>query len=80
MTQQIPFHDRSKDAFSLEEIDPDSIGLHKLSNDAMGPSQLIGNIFYILMNPIDLLILKGIPYFADSSSFTCFPHAKWLVW
>jgi hypothetical protein len=71
---QIPLHDRSEDVFCIQEIDPESVGLHRMSDDALGPFTAYGRYLLHLGESQELLILNGLPCFPDSRFFTCRPH------
>lgn len=68
---QIPLHDRSEDVFCTQGIDPNSVGLHQMSNDALGPITVYGKHLLQLGESQELLILNGFPCFPDSRFFTC---------
>jgi hypothetical protein len=68
---QIPLHDRSEDVFCTQGIDPDSVGLHRMSDDALGPTTVYGKHLLQLGESQELLILNGLPCFPDSA----FSHA-----
>jgi hypothetical protein len=71
---QTPLHDRSEDMFCTRGIDPESVGLHRLSDDALGPITAYGRHLLQLGESQELLILNGLPCFPGSRFFTCRPH------
>ena len=73
---QIPLHDRSQDMFCIEEMNFESVGLHRLSEDALGPITAYGRQLLQLGESHELLILNDLSCFPDSFSFTCFPHSR----
>jgi hypothetical protein len=66
----------SKDALCLHDIDPNSIDIHGISNDALGPLIAYGKHLFHLGKSRELVILNGLHCFPDSSKFMCFPH-RW---
>lgn len=71
---QIPFHNQSEDVFCIQEIDLASVGLHRMSDDALGPLTPYGRHLLQLGESQELLILNRHPCFPDSRFFTCWPH------
>ena len=63
---QIPLHDHSKDVFCTQGIDPVSISLHWILEDALGPTTVYGKHLLQLGESHELLILNGLPRFPDS--------------
>jgi hypothetical protein len=57
-----------------KEIDPASVGLHWMSDDALGPLTAYGRHLLQLGESQELLILNGLPCFPNSRFFTCWPH------
>jgi hypothetical protein len=71
---QNPLHDQSDDMFCIQEIDPKSVGLHRMSNNALGLLKTYGRHPLHLGKSQELLILNGLPGFSNSRFFTCWPH------
>lgn len=67
---QIPLHDQLEDAFCTQGINPDSVGLHRMTNDALGPTTVYGKPLLQSSESQELLILNGLPCFSDSRFFT----------
>lgn len=65
---------RSKDALYLQGIDPDTMDLHRISNDCFGPLTTNGGNILQLRKFCDRLLMNGLPCYPASRSFTCFPH------
>jgi hypothetical protein len=51
------------------------MGLHRVSNNALGPITAYGGHLLQLGESHELLILNGLSCFLDSRYFTCFPHS-----
>ena len=73
---QIPLHDRLEDVFCTQGIDPDLVGLHRMSDDALGPIAVYGKHLLQLGGSQGLLILTGLPCFPNSRFFTCRPYSE----
>jgi hypothetical protein len=71
---QIPLHDRPDDMFCIQKIDPKSVGLHQMFDDALGPLTTYGRHLLHLGESQELLILNELPCFPDSHFFMCWPH------
>ncbi len=56
------------------EIDPTALGLHRLSEDALGPLTLYGRHLLRFCESSSLVILNGLSCFPGSEIFTCWPH------
>lgn len=52
------------------------MGLHQLSDDALGPITAYGKDLLQLGESYELLIVNGLSYFLESCYFTCFPYSK----
>jgi hypothetical protein len=66
---QIPLHDWLDDMFCIREIDPESVGLHWMSDDALGPLTSYGWHLLHLGESQELLILEQAPMFLGFSLF-----------
>ena len=71
---QVPLHDRSEDVFCTTGPDPAAVGLHQISEDALGPTTAYGKHLLHLGESHELLILNCLPCFPNSHIFTCRPH------
>jgi hypothetical protein len=72
--QPISLHNRSKDSFCLQVVDPASLDLHRVSNDALGLLSIYNKHPLHLGDSYELLILNVRPYFPASTGFNCFLH------
>jgi hypothetical protein len=71
---QILLHDWSYDMFYIQEVDLELVGLHRISDDALGPLTTYGRHLLHLRESLELLILNRLPCFLDSCFFTRWPH------
>jgi hypothetical protein len=71
---EIPLHNRSNDILCIQEINTESVGLHWMSDDALGPLIAYGRHLLHLEESQELLILNKLPGFPDSIFFTSCPH------
>jgi hypothetical protein len=72
---KVSLHDKDKDVLCLQELEPESQGLHRSSRDRYGPLTSYGRHLLQLRESHDLLIMNGLPCFPSSGDFTCFPHS-----
>jgi hypothetical protein len=56
---QISLHDRGTDTLCLQELEPESVGLHRCSQDKYGPLTGYGRHLLQLGESHDLLIMNG---------------------
>lgn len=66
-------HDRTKDIFCTRGIDSTTIGMHRTSEDHLGPTTAYGRYLLQLGESHELVILNGLPCFPSSHFFTCRP-------
>jgi hypothetical protein len=72
---QVSLHDRVEDILCLQELELESVGLHRSSQDRYGPLTGYGRHLLQLGESHGLLIMNGLPCFPGSGDFTCFPHS-----
>jgi hypothetical protein len=73
---QIPLQNQSDDVFYIQEIDPKLVGLHRMSDNALGPLTAYGWHLQHLRESQEFFILNGLPCFLDSLFFMCWPHNR----
>ena len=62
--------------FYAKGIDSNSLGLHRMSDDALGPTTVYGKHLLQVGESQELLILNGLTCFPDSRFFTCWPYGR----
>jgi len=70
---QTPMHDWTKDIFCTQGIDSTTIGMHRTSEDHLGPTIAYGRYLLQTGESHELVILNGLPCFPSSHFFTCRP-------
>ena len=69
-------HHVSYNDFSLKDIDPNFVGLHKTLEDAFKLLNPYGRNLLNLAKSHNVLIMNGLPFYPYFWSFKCLPHVK----